>query len=164
MEESVGDLPGVLRYDIDQLQSTVEANLAQRQAAIPDVEEIIAKEAERFDIWLQGRQVLPVLVELRRRANDIADMELERQRHHLDELTPQNQEIVTRMIHRIVNKVLHEPTVRLKASAAEGNGVAYAHAIRELFDLQVIPVETETPVTDQVGNNDRPVPGTHLSN
>jgi len=164
VEESVGDLPDVFRYDIDQLQSTVDANLAQRQAAIPDVEEIIAKEAERFDLWLQGRQVLPVLVELRRKANQIVDMELKRQRYHLDELTPQNQEIVTRMIYRIVNKVLHEPTVRLKASAAEGNGVAYAHAIRELFDLEVIPIETGTPVADQAGNSNRPLPATNLPN
>jgi len=155
VEESVGDLPNVLCYDIDQLQSTVEANLAQRQAAIPDVEKIIAEEAERFDLWVQGRQVLPVLVELRRKANHIADTELERQRHHLDELRPENQKIITRMIYRIVNKVLHEPTVRLKSSAAEGNGVAYAHAIRELFDLGVIPVETGTPAADQGRNGSR---------
>ncbi len=149
VEESVGNLPNVQRYDIDQLQSTVEANLAQRQSAIPDVEKIIAKEAERFDLWLQGRQVLPVLVELRRRANNIADTELERYRSHLEDLTPENQEKVTRMVHRIVNKVLHEPTVRLKASAAEGNGVAYAHAIRELFALEVTPVESGKPTVEQ---------------
>jgi glutamyl-tRNA reductase len=162
VEESVGELPGVQRYDIDQLQSTVEANLAQRQAAIPNVEEIIAEEAERFDLWLQGRQVLPVLVELRRRANDIAESELERHRYHLDELAPENQEKVTRMVYRIVNKVLHEPTVRLKASAAEGNGVAYAHAIRELFALEMIPVETELPVDNQTGNNSRPESAANL--
>jgi len=136
VEESIGDLKGVQCYDIDHLQSTVEANLAQRQAAIPDVEEIIALEAESFDLWLQGRQVLPVLVELRQWANEIALAEIERHRHYLDDLTPEELEIVSRMVRRIVNKMLHEPTVRLKTSAAEGNGVAYAHALRELFALE----------------------------
>jgi glutamyl-tRNA reductase len=82
---------------------------------------------------------LPVLIELRRKAQDIATAELDRYQPHLDELDPIYQEKVTQMVHRIVNKLLHEPTVRLKASAAEGNGVEYAQAIRELFDLDVSP-------------------------
>lgn len=143
VEESIGNLPGVKRYDIDHLQSTVEANLAQRQAAIPDVEAIISEEADRFEQWLQGRQVLPVLVELRQRAMQIADSELDHHRHHLNDLDPQKQEVVIRMVQRIINKVLHEPTIRLKSSAAEGNGVAYAHAIRELFALESIPAEPD---------------------
>ena len=80
---------------------------------------------------------MPVLVELRQKAQDIAAAELDRQQPHLEELNPVYQEKVTQMVYRIVNKLLHEPTVRLKASAAEGNGVEYAQAIRELFDLDV---------------------------
>jgi glutamyl-tRNA reductase len=116
------------------------------------VEEIIAVEAHCFDLWLQGRQVLPVLVELRQRANNIALSELERHRHYLDELAPEEQEIVSRMVKRIVNKMLHEPTVRLKASAADGNGVAYAHALRELFALE--------PDQAKAGNNGNQLPRT----
>jgi glutamyl-tRNA reductase len=139
IEESVDRLPGVACYDIDQLQSVVDSNLAQRQAAIPEVEIIISREAERFDSWLQGRQVLPVLVELRKRAQEIADVELARNQYYLDELAPDCQEKINRMVQRIVNKMLHEPTVQLKHSAAEGNGVAYAHALRELFALDSEP-------------------------
>ena len=151
VEDSVGDLPGVQLYDIDQLQVTVDANLAQRQTAIPQVEEIVAQEAARFESWLQGRQVLPVLVELRRKAQDIATAELDRYQSHLEELDPIYQEKVTRLVNRIVNKLLHEPTVRLKASAAEGNGVEYAQAIRELFNLDVtLAAQPPSPApTDQ---------------
>jgi glutamyl-tRNA reductase len=142
VEDAVGALPGVQLFDIDHLQLTVDANMAQREAAIPEVEEIIVAEATRFEAWLQGRQVLPVLVELRQRAQAIAAAELDRHQPHLQELAPECQERVSLMVHRIVNKLLHEPTVRLKASAAEGNGVEYAQAIRELFDLEVtVPIE-----------------------
>jgi glutamyl-tRNA reductase len=137
VEDGVGQLPGVQLFDIDQLQLTVDANMAQREAAIPAVEEIVAAEAARFESWLQGRQVLPVLVELRQRAQDIAAAELARHQPQLEELDPVCQEKVSRMIYRIVNKLLHEPTVRLKAAAAEGNGVEYAQALRELFALDV---------------------------
>jgi glutamyl-tRNA reductase len=146
VEEAVGQLHGVRRLDVDQLQSVVDANLAQRQTAIPEVEVIISEEADCFDAWLKGRQVLPVLVELRRRAQEIANEELERNQHHLEELAPEFQEKVNRMVHRIVNKMLHEPTVRLKNSAAEGNGVAYAHALRELFALDSTSVAETMPV------------------
>lgn len=152
VEEAVGQLQGVRLFDIDQLQSVVDANLAQRQAAIPEVEAIISEEAERFDVWLKGRQVLPVLVELRRKAQEIANEELERNQQHLEELAPECQEKVNRMVHRIVRKMLHEPTVRLKSSAAEGNGVAYAHALRELFALDSPPVAETMPVEDLTGD------------
>lgn len=154
IEESVGRLPGVAYYNIDQLQSVVDSNLAQRQAAIPEVEVIINEEADRFDSWLQGRQVLPVLVELRKQAQEIAEVELARNQYYLDELAPEYQEKVNQMVQRIVNKMLHEPTVRLKQSAAEGNGVAYAHALRELFALDSAPTPAPNPQNGKVKEPD----------
>jgi glutamyl-tRNA reductase len=157
VEESVGDLPGIELFDVDHLQTTVDANMAQREAAIPAVEAIIDQEASRFESWLQGRQVLPVLVELRRRAQNIATAELDRYQPQLEELDPVCQDKVTRMVHRIVNKLLHEPTVRLKASAAEGNGVEYAQALRELFDLDVITLSESPPLTPSSTSNGTPI-------
>jgi glutamyl-tRNA reductase len=144
--DGVGDLPDVKLFDIDQLQTVVDANLSQRQAAVPDVTSIVVEEKERFDEWLKSRQVLPVLVELRQRAKEIADSELQRHERRLGGLSDDDREMVTQIVHRIVNKMLHEPTVRLKASAAEGNGMEYAHTLRDLFDLNGVvdnPVSVE---------------------
>jgi glutamyl-tRNA reductase len=147
VEENVGDLPGINLYDIDQLQGVVDANLSQRQAAIPEVEKIVFQETTRFDAWLQSRQVLPVLVELRQKAKHIANGELKRQERRLGEMADDDREMIFRLVHRVVNKFLHEPTVRLKAAAAEGNGLEYAHTLRDLFALESAatdqsPVET----------------------
>jgi glutamyl-tRNA reductase len=136
VEESVGDLPGVKLYDIDHLQGVVDANLSQRQAAIPEVEAIVFQETTRFDDWLQSRQVLPVLVELRHKAKHIANSELKRQERRLGEMADDDREMINQLVHRVVNKFLHEPTVRLKAAAAEGNGMEYAHTLRDLFALE----------------------------
>lgn len=142
VEETVGDLPDVHLFDIDQLQTVVDANLSQRQAAVPDVEAIAAQETIRFNEWLQSRQVLPVLVELRQKAREIADGELQRHERRLDEMPSDDREMITQMVHRIVNRFLHEPTVRLKASAADGNGVEYAHTLRDLFALDAVAQNT----------------------
>ena len=135
VDEAVGNLPGVQRYDIDDLQSAVDANMAQRKAAVPEVEIIIDEESSRLDEWLKARSVLPVLIALRGKANGIAERELERGLHQLDKLDEIDQEKVSRLVHRVVNKVLHEPTIRLKKSASEGNGIEYAHMLRDLFAL-----------------------------
>jgi glutamyl-tRNA reductase len=163
VENEVGALPGVKRFDIDQLQDVVDANLAQRQTAVPDVEQIIVQETEYIHEWLQSRQVLPVLVELRRKVRNIADEELERNLYQFNELTPVCQQKVEYLVHRIVNKMLHDPTVRLKASAAEGNGVEYAHAIRELFALDTVPLTPAPELSvDSNGNGFSQEPESNL--
>lgn len=141
IEPSVDALPAVLRCDIDDLRSRIDANLARREAAIPRVEEIIAQEAAALNAWLSGRAVLPTVLELRRHAESIARQEVQRTLHRLRRHAPDPDRVnhinleVERLAERIVAKLLHEPTVRLKAQAAEGNGAAYAQALNELFAL-----------------------------
>jgi glutamyl-tRNA reductase len=137
VEPEVGELPGVIRYDIDHLQDTVDASRAQREAVVPQVEAIVQQETDDFTGWLCGRQVVPVLIELRHRARSLAEAEVEHALRRLDHPDPRTEHLMELLAHRIVGKLLHEPTVRLKAEAANGNGVAYADALRELFALEV---------------------------
>ncbi|HQY93142.1 glutamyl-tRNA reductase [Caldilinea sp.] len=138
IDGAVDDLPGVTRYDIDHLRDSIDANLARREAAIPQVEAIITAEAEAVVGWCSGREVLPTVIELRRRAEAIARQEVERTLHRLLHQAPNHARIgheVEQLADRIVAKLLHEPTVRLKAYAASGDGAAYAQTLGELFAL-----------------------------
>jgi glutamyl-tRNA reductase len=128
-------LPGVHRYDIDDLQTIVDANTSQREAAIPNVEAIIDKQVHGFLDWYRSRQVTPVIESLRRRANEIARNEVEKALNRLPYADEHTEQVIQLLAHRLVNKLLHEPTVRLRGQAAEGNGFGYAHAMRELFGL-----------------------------
>lgn len=146
VEMGVGELTGVRLFDIDDLKSVVDDNIASRQAAIPQVEAIVQEEADRFQEWLRERGVVPVLVALRQKAKGIAQEEMKRNSEEFERLDPEGQERISRMVNRIVNKLLHEPTVRLKAAAANGNGVEYADALRDLFALETSGVsESKTP-------------------
>ncbi len=136
IEESAGDLPGVHSYNIDDLEVTLDENLAQRQTAVPQVEAMIATSAAAFVGWLQCRQVVPIITALRRKAEILAQAEVEEALGHLRGLTTHDQEVIVHLVQRLVNKLLHEPTVQLKAQAACGNGYDYAEAIRVLFMLE----------------------------
>ncbi len=83
----------------------------------------------------------PLIADLRRKAALLAVEEANRALNRMEDLTPHNEEIVQHLAHRIVNRLLHEPTVRLKEQAADGNGYEYAHMVRELFALQVEDAE-----------------------
>lgn len=136
VEEAVGNMPGVSLYDIDDLQSAVDDNLAQRQAAIPDVDAICAEEVACYMDWLRSRGAVPTITDLRQKANEVAEAEVERALNRLDGLSEREQDVIGMMAHRIVNKLLHEPTVRLREHAANGNGLDYAHTVRDLFALE----------------------------
>ncbi len=135
IEPAVAELPGVHLYNIDSLQATLDKNLALRQAAIPQVEAIIKEGVESFLSWLHSRQVIPVLTSFRSKISTLADAEIKLALNRMEGLNQQSQQAVVRAIHRIVNKILHEPTERLKARAASGDGLIYVRALQDLFAL-----------------------------
>lgn len=135
IEETIGDLPGVDLYDIDDLQNVVDVNLAKRQAAIPLVEAIITQEFAAFQTWLHSREVVPTLVDLRRRTEQIADVELQKTLRAINGASPETHEAVALLTHRIVQKILHEPTAFLKTNAQKRESVAVTQMVRDLFAL-----------------------------
>jgi len=135
VENTVRELSSVQVYDIDDLQSVVDTNVELRKAAISQVETIIQQEMARFAEWYHSRQITPVIKTLREWAQSIADDELIQTLNRLSDADERTREIVSRMAHRLVNRLLHEPTYRLRIQASEGNGYGYAHAVRELFAL-----------------------------
>lgn len=127
----VSALPDVHYYDLDDLKTYVEANLARREAATADVEIIIDEEAARFEEWLRGRSVAPVITALRDKVTAVADDEVAAALRRLGDLDEDQQKVVEHLAHRIVNKILHAPTVCLR------DDNEYAAAVLDLFDLDV---------------------------
>jgi glutamyl-tRNA reductase len=83
----------------------------------------------------QARQVAPLIAQLRDRAEEVREAELARARRRLGTLTPEQMEAVDALTRQLVAKLLHEPTVRLKADAGTASGERNAAALRDLFDL-----------------------------
>jgi glutamyl-tRNA reductase len=135
IDPGVEELPSVVLYDIDRLEATLDEGRAVREAAIPTVEQIVSEETEATMAWLRGRKVAPLIREFRQRARAVADAEARRAAARSGDLSPQQQEIVFQMARRIANKMLHEPTVRLRARAQRDDDERYLQAFREMFGL-----------------------------
>jgi glutamyl-tRNA reductase len=131
----VTSVPDVTLRDVDDLQAAVQVNLQRRESEIRAVEAIIDAEVNSFGRWLAGRRVVPAITSLRQHARVIADAEVARARNRLPELSEHEAAIVEEMAQRIVNKLLHEPTVALKARGQMGDHFDYVHATTKLFGL-----------------------------
>ncbi len=143
----VADLAAVHLFDIDDLQNHLQDALSKRQAEVPKVEAIVAEEVAKFETWLQKEEVLPLITELRHQAETIRQQSLERTLDYLPDLDPETMKHIQHLSRSIVNKLLHEPTHRLRLEATNGFcrlgqeaacpcGVRpYAETVRHLFGL-----------------------------
>ena len=150
VDPAVGKLPGVQLFDMDDLQSELEGSLAERQAEIPLVENIIAAETTAFEVLLKEREALPVIRALRRKAEAIRRQELERTLRHIPDIDPATREHIQHLSKSLVNKLLHSPTTRVRVEAGNGRADQFAAVLRELFDLQ-----DDAPASDDLQNKAR---------
>jgi glutamyl-tRNA reductase len=135
LDPSIHELDGCYLYDIDDLESVVAESLAGRRREAGRAEEIVLAEAERFRAWQASREVVPAIASLRALAEEIRESELERASTRLGRLTESERRAVESITSRIVDKLLHRPTVKMKEAAAGADGAVYADALRDLFGL-----------------------------
>ena len=138
VEPAVGSLSNVFLYDIDDLQQVVDGNLEQRKREIPHVQAIIGQEVAEYMAWLQTLKVVPTIVGLRDHVEGIRDAEVRWAMGKLGHLSTKEQGVILALSRRIANKILHQPTIRLKERANGQESTRYVEAIRDLFDLNVV--------------------------
>ena len=131
----VGDVDGVNLFDIDGLSRGVEKAIESRESEIPKVEQIIEEEYLAFKEYFGTLKVVPVIVGMRQQADSIRQQELEKALKQLDGIDPKQQERIKALTHSIVQKILHEPTIRLRQEANGPNAEKYAIAVSDLFGL-----------------------------
>ena len=135
VDPACGQLDNVYAYDIDDLQKVVVQTHAARAEEALRAEAIVEAEVLAFAQERETRAALPVLAELRRRAEQIARVEADRTLSHLGaKLDDKGRKSVEAMAQAIVNKLLHGPTARLKEAAASGDS-DLPGAAAELFGV-----------------------------
>ncbi|GAA1809311.1 glutamyl-tRNA reductase [Luedemannella flava] len=132
----VGDLPGVVLVDLARLGDALhESETGATDRA--DAEEIVAGEVEAYLSWLRGANVAPTVAALRARADEVVTNELRRLAQRRPDLSEEQRGEVAHTVHRVVQRLLHSPTVRARQLAATADGDQYVAVLRELFDLDV---------------------------
>jgi glutamyl-tRNA reductase len=135
VDAAVREIPAVHVFDLDDFRARLDRTSLERQKEVPRVEEIVAEEVERFAVWRAGSEVLPVLSELRQQAEILRSQELARVLRQLPGLDAELHRRLDQFSRTLVNKLLHQPTERLRAEASNGHAVEYAHIARALFGL-----------------------------
>jgi glutamyl-tRNA reductase len=138
VEAAVADLPGVALFDIDDLERVVEANLNGRRLEAERGEGFVIGAVQGFSAWRRGLTASPAITSLRARAETIRQSELARLDGQWEGLSEADRERIEALTKGIVNKLLHEPTVRVRAAAEDGDGDALRHleSLRHLFGLE----------------------------
>ncbi|MEV5787177.1 MULTISPECIES: glutamyl-tRNA reductase [Streptomyces] len=133
IDAAVHRLLGVRLVDIESLaEASADAPMA---ADVDQVRRIVADEVAAFSAAQRAAHITPTVVALRTMAADLVASEIARLDGRLPDLDDKQRGEITQTVRRVVDKLLHAPTVRVKQLAAEPGGAGYADALRTLFDL-----------------------------
>ena len=135
IDPEVAKVSGVQLFNIDDLASFVNENRDGVQSGIDAAEKLIETETSIFLARIRSFNANDTLKDLRRLAEKIREKELERALRRMGHASEREEEILDILTKRIVNKLLYEPTVRLKEHAGNGDGDKYEAVIRELFGI-----------------------------
>jgi glutamyl-tRNA reductase len=135
LDARIGDLEGCDLYDIDDLGEIARADAPEAESEFVRAETIVAEEAERFCGWLHSLDAVPTITELRRKGEEIRAAALADAEGDLRTLSPDQRRAVETLTTKIVNKLLHGPTVAAKEAAARAEGDLPETVLRHLFGL-----------------------------
>ncbi|HKR08038.1 MAG TPA: glutamyl-tRNA reductase [Gemmatimonadaceae bacterium] len=136
VEPAVGELDNVFLYDLDDLRAAAAANLERREEDVPAARAIVAEEVQKFWDWVAGLAAVPLVREFRDEMDRVRSTELATALRRIGPLTAEQADALEQFSRSLMNKFLHEPSVRLKAAAANGRGLGIVDAARYLFALE----------------------------
>jgi glutamyl-tRNA reductase len=139
VDPAVRALPGVTLADLETLRFVLEEE--ERADGVEAVRRIVAEEVGAFLAWQRAAAVAPTVVALRAKAAGVVAAELDRLVTRVPDLDERARAEVAATVRRVVDKLLHAPTVRVKELAEGPGGQEYAVALRELFDLDPATAE-----------------------
>ncbi len=134
IDSGCAEIEGVSLYDIDDLQAVIDRNRRVRQAEARTAEGIVEEEIQHFATWLGSLEVLPTLAALRARADEIAAQVVKENEGKWESASARDLERVQALAKALVNRLLHEPTVRMKEARDDRVHTRMA-LVRELFGL-----------------------------
>ncbi|WP_017732020.1 glutamyl-tRNA reductase [Nafulsella turpanensis] len=133
IEASTEDIPGVLLYNVDEIESKASAALEKRKAAIPQVKEIIAESIEEFNDWSKEMMVSPTIHKLKNALEQIRQEEMTRYLKNLNSKEAKAVEMVSRSM---MQKIMKLPVLQLKAACKRGEAETLIDVLNDLFNLE----------------------------
>ena len=158
IDDAVTEIEGVRLVNIESLHETMRGSDTEDSRALRRAEDIVAEEVATFGSQQRVREVAPAVTRLRRNAAEISGQELQRLRARTPDMSDDDFEQVSRMVKRVVDKLLHAPTVKIKELAATAETVSVEEAVTELFGLDSLSVAVDAqhlPLPDELHGKEK---------
>ena len=156
IDPRIGELADVYLYDIDDLKNVLDENIKSRRDNAEKAEEIVIEVEKAFQAWLNGLKVVPAIIDLKKRFEQIKMSEVERALAKLENYSDKDKDVIMLMASRIIGKILHGPLTNLKKEASTSRGALYVDSVKKLFELEteimLIAEEEEDEATLQDWN------------
>ncbi|MHA8108967.1 glutamyl-tRNA reductase [Aquirufa sp. A-Brett2-W8] len=133
IEEGIEKINGVLLYNIDTLKERANEALATRLASIPEVKTIIEESIVSFNDWSKEMEVSPTINKLKNALEQIRKEELNR---HMKGLTKEETEKLEKITVGLVQKIIKQPIIHLKAACKRGDSDKMVDVLNDLFNLE----------------------------
>ena len=143
IDPETNKLDGAFCYDIDDLQSLVSHNQEERKKQSIKAEEIIENELTELELWFKSLSAVPTIKSLRKSFHAIAKDEMEKGFQRIKVMPDSERKEVELMVHRLVHKLLHDPSSNLKKIAHAEDAHLYLELVTKIFDLKSIPINLE---------------------
>jgi len=140
IDPEINKLHGTFCYDIDDLQSIVSQNQEERKKQSIKAEEIIEEELSKLEIWFRSLSAVPTIRSLRKAFHSTAEEELQKVFRRIKNLPESERKEIEQFVHRLVHKLLHDPSRNLKQLAQEEDSHLHLESIAKLFDLSPAPL------------------------
>ena len=140
IDPEINKLHGTFCYDIDDLQTIVSQNQEERKKQSIKAEEIIEEELSKLEIWFRSLSAVPTIRSLRKAFHSTAEEELQKVFRRIKNLPESERKEIEQFVHRLVNKLLHDPSRNLKQLAQEEDSHLHMESIAKLFDLSPAPL------------------------
>jgi glutamyl-tRNA reductase len=138
----VTDLPGVLRFDVDDLQEVVVRNQEARREIAAEAEALLQDESRLFLEWWDGLEAVPLVNRLRVQLEEIREQELQKALSRMGpDLSSRERKVVEALTKGIINKILHGPVTHLRSPQPRSQRLAAMRVLEELFALRQDPDE-----------------------
>jgi glutamyl-tRNA reductase len=140
VDAAAREVPGVTLYDMDDLQREAARNVSVQSAEATRARSLVEEEAERFERWAASLDVVPTVAALHERADAIVQQVLRENESRWAALGDEDRARVEMLARAVVSRLLHEPTLRLKAAEGDDSYV-YVQVLRELFGIDAGDME-----------------------
>ena len=157
IEPDCGDIEGVTLYDIDDLQAVVARNLEVRASERAGAEAVVEEEIQRFARWMAQLDVVPTITALREHGAGIVDQVLAENAGRWESASPRDLARIEAVARAVMQRLLHEPTLRLKGADGDAGVHGRQQLLRELFGLEEGAPRADRPAGDAAPADVRPL-------